>query len=327
MELSLWFVRGRLLARIEIENYRQLGKPVHEDQASIRLDDYLGRYFLFMSRTQWKKAIREPKILVNEEAKKGSYKLRTDDIIHYYSPEDEEPKVDKGIKVLWNDRGVIAVYKPSNLPIHEGGAYKSNTFCKVLEDQEGSEWAPVHRLDRETSGLVLCGNTTELRNALSESLRTHSMQKTYFAIGVGEADKEKWTVEEPIGVSETSALRIKQAVRPDGAYSLTEFEVLERKKGFTLMKVKPKTGRTHQIRVHAQWSGLPLVGDKKYCLDEAITLEYLNEGFTDRVKETVFFDRLCLHATNLEFDHPVCGKKCSITSPCPDDMMAIWESL
>ena len=313
--------------RQELENYRQLGKPVHEDFVGARLDDYLGKHFLFMSRTQWKKTIRERKVLVNEEVRKGSYRLRENDLIHYFSPECDEPEVDKNIRVVWEKDGVIAVYKPSNLPIHEGGAYKNNTFCRFLQELRGDEWSPVHRLDRETSGLVLCANTTELRNALSESLRTHAMQKTYLAIGIGEASREEWTVDEPLGLSETSALRMKQAVMPDGAPSLTKFEVLERKPGFTFLKVMPKTGRTHQIRVHSAFSELPLVGDKKYCFDESVTLEFFDHGLTDRVKDTVYFNRLCLHATNLRFKHPVCGSDCNIEAPLPPDMQEIWESL
>ena len=314
------------MSKLDIKDYRQLGKPIHEDFSNIRLDDYLGKHFLFMSRTAWKKAIAD-KVLVNQAVRKGSYRLRENDVIHYFSPESEEPSVDKAIRILWEEAGVIAVYKPSNLPIHEGGAYNMNTFCQVLAEEKGPEWSPVHRLDRETSGLVLCANTTELRNDLSESLRTHAMEKTYFAIGIGETDKEKWVVEQPIGLSEESALRTKQAVRPDGAYSLTDFEVLERKKGFTLLKVKPKTGRTHQIRVHSAWSGLPLVGDKKYCPDESVILEYFEKGFTEHTKENVYFDRLCLHATNLKFKHPVSGEECNIESPFPSDMLEIWESL
>ncbi len=313
--------------RLELKNYRQLGKPIHEDFSGVRLDDYLGKHFLFMSRTQWKKAIAESKLLVNEEPKKGSYRLREGDLVHYFSPENAEPTVDKNIKIIWEEDGVIAVYKPSNLPIHEGGAYKSNTFCTVLQEERGLAWAPVHRLDRETSGLVLCANTSELRNALSESLRTHAMEKTYFAIGIGEAKEDSWIVEQPIGLAENSLLRTKQAVRPDGAYSLTEFQVLERANGFSLLKVKPKTGRTHQIRVHSTWSGLPLVGDKKYCFNEEITCEHFDRGFTDRVKEVVYFDRLCLHATNLKFLHPVSGKECDIKAPMPEDMLEIWKKL
>lgn len=313
--------------KTEIKDYRQLGKPIHESLAKTRLDDFLGKYFLFMSRTQWKKAIADSKVLVNEQARKGSYKLRTCDQIHYYSPETEEPTVNKNIRELWEKNGVLAMYKPSNLPIHEGGAYKNNTFCKVLQETKGKEWAPVHRLDRETSGIVLCANTTELRNHLSESLRTHTMKKTYLAIAIGNKKESSWTVDEPIGLSTESLLRTKQAVCKDGYKSLTDFNVLQTKDNFCFLEVRPKTGRTHQIRVHAAWSGLPLVGDKKYCSDETITLEYFEKGFTPKVESVTYFNRLCLHATKLEFMHPVDQKFYTICSPCPEDMLNIWDQL
>ena len=216
------------------KDYRKLGKPVHEDNALTRLDHYLAQHFLFMSRTQWKKTIAEKKVLVNEVPRKGSYKLQENDLIHYFSPEDAEPEVNSNLEAIWQKSGVLAMYKPPNLPIHEGGAYKNNTFCRFLGEMMGKNWAPIHRLDRETSGIVLCAETSELRKILSESLRTHEMTKIYTAIGVGEAKEEKWTVEQPIGPSLNTELRTKQGVRPDGAYSLTEFEVLEQKKAFAL---------------------------------------------------------------------------------------------
>ena len=311
--------------RQELENYRQLGKPVHEDFGGTRLDDYLGKHFLFMSRTQWKKAIREPKVLVNEETRKGSYKLREGDVIHYFSPEWDEPEVDSNIKVVWEKDGVIAVYKPSNLPIHEGGAYKNNTFCRFLQELRGPEWAPVHRLDRETSGLVLCAHTSELRNALSESLRTHAMQKTYLAIGVGEASLEKWTVDEPLGSSETSALRTKQAVRADGAASLTEFEVLERKPGFTFMKVKPKTGRTHQIRVHMKYIGHTLFNDERYGGNKILkgTVYSKYKQFVENCFDML--PRQALHAKTLGFIHPKTKENILFDSDIPVDMNSVIE--
>ena len=309
------------------KDYRKLGKPLQEDFADTRLDQYLSQHYLFMSRTQWKKAIGEGKLMVNGLVKKGSYRLQTSDVLHYFSPEEAEPEVNKNIEIVWKKSGVIAMYKPSNLPIHEGGAYKNNTFCQVLSEKVGKNWAPIHRLDRETSGIVLCAETSELRSQLSESLRTHEMTKIYTAIGIGTPKEKSWVVEQPLGPALSTNLRTKQGVRPDGAYSLTSFEVLEEKNGFCLMRVTPKTGRTHQIRVHAAWSGLPLVGDKKYCPDESVTLEYLNEGFTRRVKEMCFSERLCLHATSLEFYHPSDQTKHKVSYALPEDMKKIWESL
>lgn len=314
-----------------IENprdYRTLGKPLHENFAETRLDDYLGKHFLFMSRTQWKKTISEGKVLVNEQVKKkGSYRLQSSDIIHYYSPEDAEPEVNSNLEVVWQRSGVLAMYKPPNLPIHEGGAYKNNTFCRYLGEMVGENWSPIHRLDRETSGIVLCAENTELRAKLSESLRTHEMTKTYLAIGIGEAKEEKWTVNEPIGSCLETELRTKQGVREDGAKSLTDFEVLKQKNGFCLMKVQPKTGRTHQIRVHAAWAGLPLVGDKIYCPDEKVTLEYLNNGYTPMVEKMCLSERLCLHATSLEFFHPIDQKKHCAEYKMPADMLKLWKKL
>ena len=308
-------------------DYRFLGKAIHMDHAGERLDAYLGRYFLFHSRMRWVDLIKKGAVLVNQCPKKPAYRLQEKDVISYYMPQAVEPPVNKAIRVVWERKGVKAVYKPSNLPMHEGGAYRLNTFCTVLQAQYGDDWAPVHRLDRETSGLVLCAKSPELRNQLSEKLRDHHMTKVYYAIAIGHASQQHWVVNQPLGLTGNSQLRIKQGVVANGAASLTQFEVMDEKPGFTLLRVTPKTGRTHQIRVHAAWSGLPLVGDKKYTPDESIALEYLNLGFTNRVKEACYTERLCLHATCLEFRHPLDDTHCVLQEKMPDDMVQIWNEL
>ena len=309
------------------EDYRLLGNAISLKDTNTRLDLFLAQKFLFNSRISWQKVIKDRAVLVNNIPQKASYRLKLGDIIKYYSPQSEEPEVNTNIEILWDDKDIIAVYKPPNLPMHESGAYRKNTFCELLKQNIGDSWYPVHRLDRETSGLVLCAKSTEVRNQLSEIIRTHQITKEYKAISFGQTSEKYWTVDKNIGLDPNSILRLKQAVIQTGQSAFTEFETLETKSDFSLLKVTPKTGRTHQIRVHASYSGLPLVGDKKYCKDEYVALEYLEKGFTQKVKSHCLVERLCLHAYRLTFIHPIKNKSCIIEAPFPEDLQEIWNSL
>ncbi len=307
--------------------FRPLGKPISNDQAGQRLDQHLSKYFLFRSRSQWQKTIRSNEMHVNTlPIKKSSYELKEGDRLSYLCPKSEEPPVDKGIKVVWESSDIIAVYKPSNLPMHEGGAYRHNTFSQIIKEELGPEWSAVHRLDRETSGIVLCAANQTTRSLLSEVIRSRKIEKRYFAITFGVPEQKKWHVDAPIGALQSTVFRTKQWVTEEGQSSQTDFECVASKGNISLFKVRPITGRTHQIRVHASWSGFPLVGDKKYHPDESIYLEYLEKGFTQRVQEACLFERLCLHATFLRFEHPLTKTICEIDCPIPSDMQAIWDS-
>ena len=302
--------------------FRPLGKPIDMDNTGRRIDEYLAANFPFMSRSLWKKKIQEGEVVINTASIRGSYRLKNEDSICYYRPHSEEPEVDKNIAVIWEESGVIAVYKPSNLPMHEGGRYYKNTFSQVIKDKIGPEWAAVHRLDRETSGIVLCAATTEMRQ-----FRVRAMKKVYLAIARGVPETKDWIVDQPIGDQTESKFRLKKWVMPDGLPSFTTFQTLATTASHSLLKVFPKTGRTHQIRVHAAWSGLPLVGEKKYYPDEDLYLEYLDHGITDNVLRLTECRRLCLHATAISFVHPITKQTCNIVSEMPMDMMNAWREL
>lgn len=296
-------------------------------EAGVRVDRYLAARFPFHSRHQWQAKIAGGEVLVSGRTTKAAYRLRAEEQVAYYSPAEMEPEVDMGVRKIWESPGILAIYKPGNLPMHEGGAYRHNTFEKAVKQAFGPQWAAVHRLDRETSGLVLCCDTREMREAVSALFRTRAIHKTYLAIAMGEAKESAWTVDQPLGLAESTRFRLKQAVRPDGAPSVTHFRVLEAVKGYTYLEVKPETGRTHQIRVHAEWSGLPLIGDKKYYPDESIYLEYLEKGFTEHVASCCKTDRLGLHAARLSFVHPGTQEAVQIEIPLAPDLQYIWDQI
>jgi 23S rRNA pseudouridine1911/1915/1917 synthase len=221
----------------------------------------------------------------------------------------------------------MAFYKPPNLPMHENGAYRKNTFEHILRENFGKEWAFVHRLDKETSGIVLCGNQAEARRRISISWQNGEVAKEYVAIARGTPSELTWINNMAIGDLEESRIRIKKWVREGGLPSETHFVMMEQKSDHFMVKALPKTGRTNQIRIHLASHGFPIVGDKLYHNDEEVFLEYWEKGATTNVIERVGHSRLCLHASKLSFIHPETGGHCTISCDLPQDMLDLWRSL
>ncbi len=308
-------------------SWRRIGGPVSDLEEGARFDGYLAKHFQFFSRSCWQKRIEDGRVLVNSRPLKCSSKLKAGDLIAMYSPPVAEPEVDRGIRVLWQEGPVMGVYKPGNLPMHENGPYRKNTFTEIVWQTLGREWSAVHRLDRETSGIVLCGATPEARSSLARALARRDVQKQYLAICRGIPEEEHWISDGPIGDLRDSEIRIKKWVVPDGLPSQTAFSVVETAEDAVLLRARPMTGRTNQIRIHAAFSGHVIYGDKLYHRDESIFLDYFANGPTESVIERTGFPRLCLHATALEFEHPESRKRCTIECPLPDDMNNFWAKL
>jgi RluA family pseudouridine synthase len=291
------------------------------------VDGYLAREFPFLSRAGWQKRIDDCRLLVNGRGTKSSARLKAGDVLSLHAPPAVEPKVDKGIAVLWEDGGVMAVFKPGNLPMHENGPYRKNTFTELVWRTIGREWSAVHRLDRETSGIVLCAATPELRGQLAEDLAARRVRKEYLAIARGAPKETAWRADGPIGDLAGSAIRIKKWVVPGGLPACTDFSVVGVGPEACLLLARPLTGRTNQIRIHAAEWGHPLYGDKLYHPNEGVFLEYFAKGATPAVVEATAFPRLCLHAAGIEFTHPGTRKTVRVESPLPPDLVELWAAL
>jgi RluA family pseudouridine synthase len=309
-------------------DYRRLGGPVLELEEGARVDYYLAKRFPFLTRAGWQRRLRDEKLLRNGQPLKPAAKLKAGDELHFYHPPAVEPPVDAGIAVLWESAGVMAVFKPGNLPMHENGPYRKNTFAEILSRKIGREWAAVHRLDRETSGIVLCAATNELRSRLAVALAGRRVKKEYLAIGRGVPAESAWRVDGPIGDLAASRIRIKKWVVDGGQPAVTGFEVVDTRAGHSLLRALPVTGRTNQIRIHSAYSGHVLLGDKLYHPDERVFLEYYETGTTTPwIVEQTGFHRCCLHAAALEFVHPELQRECRVETPLPDDMRELWLGL
>ena len=308
--------------------FRPLGAtPLDERSYGMRLDRFLAIYFPFYSRTGWQKKISARELLVNATKVAPSYILKKGDGLLFYQPSQEEPEVNRDVKLLWQQGSVMAVFKPAPLPMHGNGPYRLNTLTHIIHTEFGSQWACVHRLDLETSGIVLCAADTHARNRLSAAFARGQIQKEYLAIVNGLPAQDSWQEHGPIGPLPGSSIRIKKWVVPDGLRAETWFSCLLRKNSHALVKAVPKTGRTNQIRVHAAFKGHPLVGDKLYHPDEGVFQLYFEKGNIPEIAERTGFGRLCLHATSLSFKHPETGVLCEVSSPLPADLSDLLNSL
>ena len=164
-------------------------------------------------------------VLVDGRPVKGSYKLKEGEKLCYLHPAEEEPEVDKNIYLISENDGVMAIFKPGYIPMHENGPWKKNTFANVIIEKFGEGCAAVHRLDRETSGIVLCSKDYGIRKELSRQWVAGEIEKEYLAVCNNVSENKKFSVDAPIGDAIGSIIRIKKGVNPNGLSSLTDFIV------------------------------------------------------------------------------------------------------
>ena len=302
-----------------------MGGRVADEFVGHRLDSYLAFRLPFHSRSRWKQLLGDGQILLNGAQAKGSTKIKLGDEL--FLVPTEEPEVNCHIEQLYHSDGVMAVYKPAPLPMHENGKYFRNTLAHLVREKFGPQWGHVHRLDLETSGIVLFGDSDSMLHSLSELFSQQKIKKEYLLIVNRVPEEDSWTVDAPIGDLVESEIRIKKWINCDGQYAETDFETLERGKRFAVLRARPKTGRTNQIRIHAAHSGHLIVGDKLYHPEERVFLSYYEGKNIEWVHEKTGFSRLCLHAASLKFLHPKNGTPINIEIPLSDDLKGLWQKI
>jgi len=229
-----------------------------------------------------------------------------------------------GRVVAVRSKEIAAVIKPAGLPMHEGGRYHKNTFVNMLPKYLGPGWTHVHRLDRETSGVVLCAKTAEMRAKLTEHWSQRQVEKTYLAITTSKPELNHWHINQPI-LKERHLRTNRAELSPDGDEAFTEFTVLSSGVEESLIAAKPLTGRTNQIRLHLNASNLCLVGEKLYGVNPEILEIYRKEGNTMRVQEMAGFSRHALHCWKLKFRHPGNNQVHECVAPLADDLVDLCK--
>ena len=292
---------------------------VNVEDRKQRLDLFLLKNFPDCSRSHLQKLIADGKILVDGNISKASYKLNGGESVSFSEIKAEalslEPE-DIPLDILYEDSDIIVINKARGMVVHPADSIISGTLvnallyhCKDLSGINGvMRPGIVHRLDKDTSGVMVAAKNDKSHISLSEQIQSKTAKRTYLAIVHGRINDNIGIIEGAIGRHKTD--RKKMAITPDGKPAITEFRVLERFKDYTFVECSLKTGRTHQIRVHMTSIGYPLVGDPKYCKKNPFDIQ-----------------GQALHSHILTLNQPSTGERMSFTAPLPEDMMKILEQL
>lgn len=291
---------------------------VHDD--SIRLDAFLSRES-GISRSAVSRALEKAGALVNGVTRtKSGHELRAGDRVEFTPPEPEPLSVEAAdipLDIVYEDAGFAVVNKPRGMVVHQASSYRANdTLVNALlfrlKDLSGVNGVIrpgiVHRLDKDTSGLIVVAKTDEAHRSLAEQIEKKTARRIYVAIADGNFREDSGTVDAPIGRNPRD--RKKMAVVEKGRRAVTHYEVLERFGAYTLVRYELETGRTHQIRVHSAYIHHPVTGDSLYG------------------GSTAFFkDGQLLHAEKLILKNPATGEEMTFTAPLPADFAAVLARL
>jgi len=297
-----------------------------------RLDAFLAENIDGWSRSRLQRLIESEDVLVNEKAVKPSYKIREGDEIEVDLVEipvaQFEPE-NIPLDIVYEDEYLAVINKPAGMVVHPGAGVQSGTLANAVayhfslfthHSSLTTRLGIVHRLDKDTSGLIVVAKTDEIHEALSEQFRERLVYKSYVALVHGSPDKNTGKIEASIGRNKHNRLRMKVATTGRSALSL--WKVRKRYEKFTLLDVEIKTGRTHQIRVHMGYINHPIVGDEIY-----------NEGRDNTVADTnirnsiASMPRFFLHAEKLSFTHPKTNEKMDFVQPLPEELNQFQDLL
>ena len=297
---------------------------VTEEYEDERIDKYMASLIDSLSRSFIQKMMKEQKVLVNNIPVKANYRLRAEDEICFTLPEAAEPDIEAEnipLDILYEDDDVLVVNKPKGMVVHPAAGHYSGTLVNaVMYHCRGSlsgingvmRPGIVHRIDRDTTGsLIICKNDNA-HLSIAAQLKDHTIVRRYRAIVHGVIREEELCINSPVGRHPTDRKKMAAGVR-NGKEAVTHIKVLERFRAYTYIECRLETGRTHQIRVHMDSIGHPLLGDTVYG-NRKYSLPNVLQGQT-------------LHAMTLGFIHPVSGEYVETTAPLPDYFSHLLETL
>jgi 23S rRNA pseudouridine1911/1915/1917 synthase len=307
----------------ENSDHENLTFKIGPDDAGVRLDAFLASQIENWSRSRLQRVIEAEDVLVNGKASKPSYKLREHDEleVELISPATTSFTPEAiPIEIVHEDDTLVVVNKPAGLVVHPAAGMHSGTLANALayhfqQLPNASSVRPgiVHRLDRDTSGLLVVAKTESALEHLSDQFRDRSVYKSYVALVHGRVQSDSGRIEQPLARDPSN--RTRMAVVRNGRSALSIYRVNRRFNRFTLLDVELKTGRTHQIRVHLAWLKHPVVGDETYGGGRDNTVQ--NPKLKSQIRA---LGRQFLHAEKLAFAHPATGERVMFQTPLPPEL-------
>jgi len=300
---------------------KELKLIVTEQYVGERLDTYVSSLNSDMSRSNCQRLIKEGNVLVNGDSSKESYRVKLGDEVLVKIEPPKEAKIEAQeipLNIIYEDNDIIVINKEKGMVVHPGNGNMDGTLVNAVLSHAkdslsgiGGEIRPgiVHRLDKDTSGLIIVAKNDNAHINVSEQIKNHEVTKIYTALVRGNIEEDEATIDMPIARDERD--RTKMATNIDGKEAVTHFKVIKRYYDYTLLRVKIDTGRTHQIRVHMAKIHHPVIGDEVYS----------NGKNEFNVKGQL------LHSTILEFKHPRTGEKLHFEAPLPDEFKNVLEIL
>ncbi len=310
---------------------------VAPDEEGWRLDVFLAHHFSQYSRVHLRRAITAGGATINAQGGKPSYRLHAGQRVSMILPEipREAPQPENiPLDILFEDDWLAVVNKPPGMVVHPARGHWSGTLAGALAHHLGNRLSTlggparpgiVHRLDRDTSGVILVAKNDQAHGHLATQFERRTIEKEYFALVAGAPEHDRDLIDRRIGIHPQQ--REKMAIRRDEANSraaVTFYEVAERFDGFAAMRLLPKTGRTHQIRVHLGHVGCPVLCDRQYGGRAEITRGEIRRDASDTL---VLLNRQALHARRLKFTHPATDQRLEIEAPLPADLLAVLAEL
>lgn len=293
---------------------------ITEQEVGQRADVALAA-LLELTRSNMQKLLEEGRAVKGAKVLKANYKLRLGDEITVTLPEPQPLDVQPEnipLDIIYEDDDVVVVNKPRGMVVHPAAGNYSGTLvnallyhCKNLSGINGViRPGIVHRLDKDTSGIMICAKNDAAHVSLSQQIQNKTAQRTYLAVVRGNIKTDEGVIETLIARDKNDRKKM-AVVKEDGRQAITEYQVLERFGKYTIVRCRLRTGRTHQIRVHMEYLGYPLVGDPKYS----------------PMKTPFAINGQALHSQTLEFDHPRTGQRLHFEAPLPEDLQKIVTRL
>ena len=309
---------------------------VKEEESGMRLDRLMAQRFPVIGREEWRSRILQGMVLLSDKTARPSRLLKKNEVIEFYYYKKEEPEVDFNVKILYEDENLLILDKPGNLPVHPSGIYYRHTLHEYLKQIYGSDFIPrpAHRLDRETSGILITAKDKKSASLLQKDFMNRKIYKEYIAFVEGNfgeymdaAGILMQDARSPVRKKRKYLHNALSEDYPNSESARTELYPAQTWSNTSMVRAVLHTGRMHQIRATLLGLGYPVVGDRLYGRDDTLYLKMIaGEKSADDLK-ILRMNRTALHCSVMEFRHPRDQRRMQIRSEMPDDMHQFFSSL